>query len=37
MVKLNQCTSDHFVAPIDITAKKVGSIKLAMDATLINV
>ena len=30
IVKLNKCTSDHFVAPVVITAKKDGSIKLAM-------
>ena len=31
IVKLNKCTSDSFVAPVVITAKKDGSIKLAMD------
>ena len=36
IVKLNKCTSDHFVAPVVITAKKDGSIKLAMDANLMN-
>ena len=31
-----KCTSDHFVAPVVITAKKDGSIKLAMDAKPMN-
>ena len=34
--KLEKCTSDFFIAPIVITAKKDGSIKLAMDAKPIN-
>ena len=32
VVKLNKCTSEHFISPIVITAKKDGSVKLAMDA-----
>ena len=36
VVKLNKCTSEHFVSPIVITAKKVGSVKLAMDAKPMN-
>ena len=32
IVNLNNCTSDHLVAPVVITAKKDGTIKLAMDA-----
>ena len=36
MVKLNKCTSDHFNEPVVITAKKDGSIKLAMDAKPMN-
>ena len=36
IVKLNKCTSDHFVAPVVITIKKYGSIKLAIDAKLMN-
>ena len=36
-VKLNKCTSDHFIAPVVITAKKDVSKKLAMDAKPMNV
>ena len=36
VVKLNKCTSDHFFSPIVITAKKDGSVKLAMDAKPMN-
>ena len=36
VVKLNKCTSEHFISPIVITAKKDGSVKLAMDAKLMN-
>ena len=36
IVKLNKCTSDYFVAPVVITGKKDGSIKLAMDGKLMN-
>ena len=36
MVKLNKCTSEHFISPIVITAKKDGSVKLAMDAKPMN-
>ena len=36
IVKLNDCTCDHFVAPIIITAKKDSSLKVAMDAKPIN-
>ena len=36
ITKLDKCTSDFFIAPIVITAKKDGSIKLAMDAKPIN-
>ena len=36
MVKLNKCTSEHFISPIVITAKKDGSKKLAMDAKPMN-
>ena len=32
IVKLNKCTSEHFISPIVITTKKDGSVKLAMDA-----
>ena len=32
VVKLNKCTKQHFISPIVITAKKDGSVKLAMDA-----
>ena len=31
VVKLNKRTSEHFISPIVITAKKDGSVKLAMD------
>ena len=34
--KLEKCTNDFFIAPIVITAKKDGSIKLALDAKPIN-
>ena len=34
--KLDKCTNDYFIAPIVITAKKDGSIKLALDAKPIN-
>ena len=34
--KLKKCTNDFFIAPIVITAKKDGSIKLALDAKPIN-
>ena len=30
--KLDNCTDDFFIAPIVITAKKDGSLNLAMDA-----
>ena len=36
IVKLDKCTSDHFVAPVVITAKKDGTVKLAMDAKPMN-
>ena len=36
IVKLNKCTSEHFISPIVITAKKDGSVKLAMDAKPMN-
>ena len=36
IVKLNKCTSEHFISPIVITAKKDGSVKLAMDAKHMN-
>ena len=36
MVKLNQCTSELFISPVVITAKKDGSVKLAMDAKPMN-
>ena len=36
ITKLDKCTTDHFVNPIMITAKKNGSIKLAMDARPLN-
>ena len=36
IVKLNKCTSDYFVAPVVITAKKDGSIKFALDAKSMN-
>ena len=32
VIKLNKCTSEYFISPIVITAKKDGSVKLAMDA-----
>ena len=35
ITKLDKCTSD-FIAPIVVTVKKDGSIKLALDAKLIN-
>ena len=34
--KLEKCTTDHFINPNVITAKKDGSIKLAMDAKPLN-
>ena len=34
--KLDNCTNDCFIAPIVITAKKDGSIKLALDAKPVN-
>ena len=33
---MDKCTNDFFIAPIVITAKKDGSIKLALDAKPIN-
>ena len=36
VVKLNKCTSEYFISPIVITAKKDGSVKLAMDAKPMN-
>ena len=36
VVKLNKCTSEHFISPIVITAKKDGSVKLAMNAKPMN-
>ena len=36
VVKLNKCTIEHFISPIVITAKKDGSVKLAMDAKPMN-
>ena len=36
IVKLHKCTSDQFVAPVVITAKKDGTVKLAMDAKAMN-
>ena len=36
IVKLNKCTIKFFVAPVVITAKKDGSVKIAMDAKLMN-
>ena len=36
IVNLNNCTSDHLVAPVVIIAKKDGTIKLAMDAKPMN-
>ena len=36
ILKLDKCTSDHFVAPVVITAKKDGTVKLAMDAKPMN-
>ena len=35
-MKLNNCTSDHIVAPVVIIAKKDGSIKVALDAKPMN-
>ena len=34
--KLDNCTDDVFIAPIVITAKKDGSVKLALDAKPVN-
>ena len=36
VVKFNKCTSEYFISPIVITAKKDGSVKLAMDAKPMN-
>ena len=36
IVKLNKCTSGHFVAPVVIIAKKDGSIKLALNTKPMN-
>ena len=36
ITKIDNCTSDCFIAPIVITAKKDNSIKLALDAKLVN-
>ena len=36
VVKLIKCTSEHFISPIVITAKKDGSVKLAIDAKPMN-
>ena len=36
IVKLDKCTSDHFVAPVVITAKNDGTVKLAMEAKPMN-
>ena len=36
IVTLDKCTSDHFVAPVVILAKKHGTVKLAMDAKPMN-
>ena len=36
IVKLNKCTSEHFISPIVITAKKDGSVRMAMDAKPMN-
>ena len=36
VVKLNKCTSEHFISPIVFTAKKDSSVKLAMDANPMN-
>ena len=34
--KLDKCTTDHFIVPIVLTAKKDGSIKLALNAKPMN-
>ena len=34
--KLDKCTTDFFIAPIVLTAKKDGSIKLALNAKPMN-
>ena len=34
--KVDKCTTDVFIAPIELTAKKDGSIKLALNAKLMN-
>ena len=34
--KMNKCTTDFFIAPIVLTAKKDGSIKLAPNAKPMN-
>ena len=36
IVKLDKCTSDQFVSPVVITAKKDGIVKLALDAKPMN-
>ena len=36
VTKLDKSTTDHFINPIMITAKRNGSIKLAMDAKPLN-
>ena len=36
IVKLEKCTSDHFVTPVVITAKKDSTVKLGMDAKPMN-
>ena len=36
IVKLNICTSEFFVAPVVVTAKKDGSVKIAMNAKPMN-
>ena len=36
IVKLNKCTSEFFVAPVVIKAKKDGSVKIALDAKPMN-
>ena len=35
--KLDKCTTDHFIAPIVLTAEKDGSIKIDLNAKPINV
>ena len=36
VVKLYKCTSEHFRSPVGITAKRDGSVKLAMDSKPLN-